>query len=285
MIETQHSQSDERVAIPSSTRNGFIKPLILTLVITLSGLTAFSAWAKEPAIQIVYGSYYKYLQKFQAKVALDKPNFRLVMHEEQFDDRLNAINPVTIKTKPEGAVATLYTFSTGEPVESCTTPCDLHIDNASPYFAIALKPGHSPYPIMLSGQHADDEHPEIWLGINYFDMIKEARTCYNNFKNAPKVDGNAMPCLRVPPVMPPWAEESGHCNVLFDVTAKGRVIDAKTTSCTHDYYKEPSLQSLLWWAYTPKVERGVAVEEIGIPSKISFKLSDEDGNLIPEPTQ
>lgn len=285
MTFPHHSKESKQAAITSTKTKRFAKPAALALTFIISGWAGITSWAQSNSNLQVYTAYYKQLKKFEAKVALEKPNFRLIMREESFEERFNAVNPVTIKTKPEGAISTLYDFNTGEPLETCKTPCDLHIDNSSLYFAVALKPGHNPYPMIFSGKNEDNTRPEVWLGINYFDMIQKARTCYKDFQDAPKVDGDVSPCLRVPPVMPPWAEESGHCKVIFDVTAKGRIKNAKTTSCTHDYYKQPSLQSMTWWAYTPKVERGVAVNQIGVPSKISFKLSDENGNLIPEPTQ
>lgn len=59
-------------------------------------------------------------------------------------------------------------------------------------------------------------------------------------------------------------------------------MNLKATYCTEAHFETSSLESVMWWFYHPKVERGVAVTRAGIETKMSFRLNDKDGNLIDE---
>lgn len=229
------------------------------------------------------GSYINNLSKTQAAMQEKVPNFRLIMSEEKFDERFNAVIAIPVDTKPSGAVAALHDFRTGEPLESCITPCDLHVDSVRTYGLVLFKFGHAPYMRAIGHKEAKDERPPTWLGIDYLEATNNAKKCYKDFVSAPKVDGDASPCMRVPPIMPPNAERSGHCTLKFDVTERGYTENIIAMSCTEDLFKRASIQSVKLWVYTPKVERGQAVSRPGVETKASFKLSDEQGNLIPEP--
>lgn len=236
-----------------------------------------------PAAHANMGSYVNLISKVQTKMQEKAPNFRLIMSEEKFDERFNATIAIPVDTKPSGAVATLHDFRTGEPLESCTTPCELHVDSVRTYGLVLFKFGHAPYMRAIGHKEARDERPPTWLGIDYLEATQNAKKCYKDFASAPKVDGDAMPCMRVPPIMPPNAKHSGHCKLKFDVTDRGRTENITAISCTEDLFKRASIQSVKLWVYTPKVERGQAVSRPGVETKVSFKLSDVEGNLIPEP--
>lgn len=45
-------------------------------------------------------------------------------------------------------------------------------------------------------------------------------------------DRDAQPLVRIPPIMPPRAETSGHCKVRFDVSPEGAPFNVTTTYCT-----------------------------------------------------
>ena len=208
-----------------------------------------------------------------------RPNFRLVRKLETFSDRINAVHKVDVNSSPEGAIATLHDIQTGEPLETCKTPCQFHIAQNQAYMSIYYKFGHRPVPRPIS---AKAPAHKVWLGINYLDVLKQQKECWDDYKAGFQDDGDAAPCVRVPPIMPPMAKKSGHCKMLFDVSPKGRPENIKTTYCSQTYYAKSSIESVKWWFYTPKVERGQAVTRYGVESKITFKLSDEEGNIIPE---
>lgn len=95
-------------------------------------------------------------------------------------------------------------------------------------------------------------------------------------------DRDAQPLVRIPPIMPPRAEKSGHCRVRFDVSPEGQPFNVDTTYCTQSLFSRPSIKSVQKWKYNPKIVDGRAVSRTGVESKITFRLADERGNIIPE---
>ncbi|MEP3891157.1 MAG: energy transducer TonB [Hellea sp.] len=102
-----------------------------------------------------------------------------------------------------------------------------------------------------------------------------------NFKIAVS-DRDAQPLVRIPPIMPPRAEKSGHCRVRFDVSPEGAPFNVTATYCTQSLFERSTIKSVTKWKYNPKIVDGRSVARKGVESKISFKLTDERGRLIPE---
>ncbi len=95
-------------------------------------------------------------------------------------------------------------------------------------------------------------------------------------------DRDAQPLVRIPPIMPPRAEKSGHCRVKFDVSPEGQPFNVVATFCTETLFKRASTKSVQKWKYNPKIVDGRATARKGVESKITFKLADERGRIIPE---
>ncbi|MGJ8562101.1 MAG: energy transducer TonB [Alphaproteobacteria bacterium] len=95
-------------------------------------------------------------------------------------------------------------------------------------------------------------------------------------------DRDAQPLVRIPPIMPPRAEKSGHCKVQFDVSPEGQPFNVEATYCSQSLFSRPSIKSVQKWKYNPKIVDGRAVSRAGVQSKITFRLADERGNIIPE---
>ncbi len=95
-------------------------------------------------------------------------------------------------------------------------------------------------------------------------------------------DRDAQPLVRIPPIMPPRAEKSGHCKVQFDVSPAGAPFNVVATYCTSSVFKRSSIKSVQKWKYNPKIVDGLAVARKGVQSQITFKLTDERGNVLPE---
>jgi len=102
-----------------------------------------------------------------------------------------------------------------------------------------------------------------------------------NFKIAVS-DRDAQPLVRIPPIMPPRAEKSGHCKVKFDVSPQGQPFNVVATYCSSSVFKRASTKSVEKWKYNPKIVDGRSVSRAGVQSQITFQLTDERGNLIPE---
>ncbi len=95
-------------------------------------------------------------------------------------------------------------------------------------------------------------------------------------------DRDAQPLVRIPPIMPPRAEKSGHCKVRFNVSPEGQPFDVTATYCTQSLFERPTIRSVQKWKYNPKIQDGRPVGRTGVESKITFRLADERGNIIPE---
>jgi periplasmic protein TonB len=102
-----------------------------------------------------------------------------------------------------------------------------------------------------------------------------------NFKIAVS-DRDAQPLVRIPPIMPPRAEKSGHCKVRFDVSPQGAPFNVIATYCSGSVFKRASIKSVQKWKYNPKIVDGRSVARKGVESQITFRLTDERGNIIPE---
>ncbi len=95
-------------------------------------------------------------------------------------------------------------------------------------------------------------------------------------------DRDPQPLVRIPPIMPPRAERSGHCKVRFDVSPEGQPFNVATTYCTQGLFERVSIKSVQKWKYNPKIVDGRSVSRSGVESKITFRLTDERGKIIPE---
>ena len=102
-----------------------------------------------------------------------------------------------------------------------------------------------------------------------------------NFKIAVS-DRDAQPLVRIPPIMPPRAEKSGHCRVRFDVSPEGAPFNVTTTYCTQSLFSRATVKSVQKWKYNPKIVDGRQVARKGVENKVTYRLTDERGKIIPE---
>ena len=89
-------------------------------------------------------NYEKRLSDREAKVQLKHKEFRLVRSIETFPERLNATIKRNMVSSPSGAIVTLHDGVTGEPLESCRTPCTLHQEFGRRYLFVGFKEEHFP---------------------------------------------------------------------------------------------------------------------------------------------
>lgn len=188
-----------------------------------------------------------------------------------------------IKTNIDGALTVLYDFEPKAPLDMCITPCELRTKLSERYVIITSKHGHTPQNWWVdTGVWEKGKPMVINLHQNWLDVYKAQKDCHGEFDLRLDEDRDAEVCERYPPVMPPKAENSGHCRLRFDVLASGYPTNVETLHCTENLFKGSSIHSVRTWYYYPKVEDGKNVDSYGIKTKITFRLADEDGNLIPE---
>ena len=206
-----------------------------------------------------------------------------MINEEKFPERPNATLPLHVETTPSKALVTLHDRSTGTPLDTCSTPCTLMRQSGGKYMVTAFKMGFYPQAINRSGTASEENTLKLPLNINVFKALSEYRKCRKIFDKSEKVDGEAKPCYRIPGPMPIDAKTSGHCNMQYDLDKFGKPQNVSANYCTNESFKMMSELAISWWLYYPKIERGIPVSQSGLETKITFRLQDEEGNLIPEP--
>lgn len=100
-----------------------------------------------------------------------------------------------------------------------------------------------------------------------------------------KADILPAPCYRAPPIMPWNARQSGHCHVKFDLDAQGWVTAVRATGCTDEIFTAESLRAVRQWRYLPARKGGEYVPYKDAETRLTFRLSDERGNELPEPSR
>jgi len=138
---------------------------------------------------------------------------------------------------------------------------------AAPRIATAKSPKPDEPPIVLKGDDKVDWTPPVIS------------------KGGPIIrvaDTNEAPLYRSEPVMPPRAQRSGHCIMQFNVSAEGAPYDISAQSCSDKIFARPSIKAVSKWKYRAKVREGQRVARTGLTTRLTFRLSDERGKLIPE---
>lgn len=96
---------------------------------------------------------------------------------------------------------------------------------------------------------------------------------------------NPVPLIRFPGIMPDKALRdglSGHCNMIFSVNAVGTTFDVKAKNCTNSMFESASIKAAKKFKYSPRLENGLPVEMHGVTTKITYRMLDENGRLLPE---
>ncbi len=99
---------------------------------------------------------------------------------------------------------------------------------------------------------------------------------FENYKN------QALPLLRVPPILPRRAKRSGHVNVMFDVSEAGKPINIQVLNSTDSVFEKPTLDSVAKWRYQAAEDAPEDQSRKGVANKVSFILADIHGRVIPE---
>jgi len=92
------------------------------------------------------------------------------------------------------------------------------------------------------------------------------------------IDHDAIPLVRVNPTYPPREQArgiEGWVIVQFNVTAAGTVREAIVVdSEPKSVFDAAALEAIDRWRYNPRVDRGIAVERVGLQTMIRFTLEN-----------
>jgi protein TonB len=89
-------------------------------------------------------------------------------------------------------------------------------------------------------------------------------------------DRDVIPIVRVPPDYPARAATGGiegWVQVQFTITAAGTVRDAVVVGAEpKGWFEDAALKAIARWRYNPRVDGGIAVERVGVQTRIRFEL-------------
>jgi hypothetical protein len=184
-------------------------------------------------------------------------------------------------------IAALHDRRTGQPLDNCVAPCVLKSPMIPPGMVMLYRYGSEPMSVGAETYAFTDVVDPIFIGFNEVDHQVERERCAKAFvlirEGEPTRDAEA--CVRIPPNMPDMATASGHCIVVFNISARGEPTDVRTDECTDQVFCEPTTKATRRWIYHLKLQYGEAVERRRVQSTMRFRLTNFRGQVIPEPSE
>ena len=106
--------------------------------------------------------------------------------------------------------------------------------------------------------------------------IVDARGAMSRMTMTAGSDRDVIPLVRINPDYPPRAQTrgiEGYVIVQFTITPTGTVKDAMVVEAKPEgMFDDAALKAIARWRYNPKVEGGVAVERVGVRTRLTFQL-------------
>jgi protein TonB len=105
----------------------------------------------------------------------------------------------------------------------------------------------------------------------------DANSALSKMKMTAGSDRDIIPLVRINPDYPPRALSrgiQGWVIVQFTISATGTVKDPKVVDSSNSIFNDAALKAIARWRYNPKVEEGVAVERVGVQTKLVFQLEN-----------
>ena len=106
--------------------------------------------------------------------------------------------------------------------------------------------------------------------------IVDARGAMSRMSMTAGSDRDVIPLVRINPDYPPRAQSrgiEGYVIVQFTITPTGTVRDATVVEAQpKGMFDDAALKAIARWRYNPKVEGGVAVERVGVRTRLTFQL-------------
>ena len=172
-------------------------------------------------------------------------------------------------------------------IHSCLTPCSIDLRKKKKkqittiYEVTFYKSGY-----LREQKRLDNDGRLDQISVN----MRKASPVWENISDSHKHrcknsvgDHPALPCVRTP-IRPPLLRinRSGHCEIEFQVDEYGVIINSKIVYCTAKSLARESLRAVRSWRYIPKLQAGKFVQSQKITNKVSIKLHDPKGVLLPE---
>ena len=107
--------------------------------------------------------------------------------------------------------------------------------------------------------------------------VVDANSAMSKMKMTAGSDRDIIPLVRINPDYPPRALSrgiQGWVIVQFTISATGTVKDPRVVDSSNSIFDDAALKAIARWRYNPKVEEGVAVERVGVQTKLVFQLEN-----------
>ena len=106
--------------------------------------------------------------------------------------------------------------------------------------------------------------------------VVDARGAMSRMSMSAGSDRDVIPLVRINPDYPPRAQTrgiEGYVIVQFTITATGTVKDAIVVEAQpKGMFDDAALKAIARWRYNPKVDAGVAVERVGVRTRLTVQL-------------
>jgi hypothetical protein len=274
----------------------------VSLFFFVIGLSAFAApiWAQQPGdyglSDRIHWRVIGIEKDYESMVRSVAPDFRLVREVEDFPPLRGSIITIAIEVADKDrarmdrlnsppVIAALHDRLTGAALASCRVPCAMKGMKTPPTVVTIYRYGSKPESYNSERFSTYEPPAKLYLGFNeveYQIIRDECAAAFTEILEA-HFNRDAKPCYRLPPLMPSEALRSGHCKTVFDVSEYGEPINVVIESCTDTIFCAASLDSLSNWIYHPAIENGMPLTRFGVESKVTYRLANEGGQLIPEP--
>ena len=201
-------------------------------------------------------------------------------------------NILQIESDPVGTEVILRKQGSERKYKSCETPCQFNVKPNKAYDLVAAVPdgGYFDLPVEFPTERhfGGSDYLDVKVFFNLADPDLTSIGLLTEIepeRKYPPGEKPPLPIIRLPAHFPDNVEKSGHCNLTFDVTAKGRTTNLSAT-CTDEIFRSHSLESALKYRYRPQaVKTGddyTYVYTEGMETKVVFRVTDENGEIIPE---
>jgi protein TonB len=107
--------------------------------------------------------------------------------------------------------------------------------------------------------------------------VVDANSAMSKMKMTAGSDRDIIPLVRINPDYPPRALSrgiQGWVIVEFTISATGTVKNPRVVDSSNSIFDDAALKAISRWRYNPKVEEGVAVERVGVQTKLVFQLEN-----------
>ena len=181
------------------------------------------------------------------------------------------IRTVEFESFPPGRAVTLHEGNIFYPIGGCTTPCKMQIDRSKSWIVVGeMDDGHGEFLPLTFSSHGKEGMKLFFTTTPPFNIKLSTLAKFDSETAVSDEDAQAL--VRVPPVMPVEATQSGYCIIRFDVVPSGIPTNIHAESCSDPVFRNNSIKAVAKWGFGPKIVNGVKIGRQGVKTKVNYHL-------------